>query len=132
MAMNGHLSSQLIERYRQRALRPAELLEADDHLVACEMCRQRLGDEPRERAATRSLAADRAATVMPHLDEESLGAYVEGEREEIDREIADSHLKLCAQCDAEMNELRAFATRMAASPVKEYAPIAPPRLGEKA
>jgi len=130
--MNGHLSAQLIERYRRRALPPAELLDAGDHLAACEMCRQRIGGEPREQAAARSLGADLAATGMTHLDYGSLAAYVEGELDEIDREIADSHLKLCAQCDAEMNELRAFATRMAAYPVKEYAPIAPPLLGEKA
>jgi hypothetical protein len=79
-----------------------------------------------------SVRAELAATEMTHLDYESLAAYVEGGLDSIDREIADSHLKLCAQCDAEMNELRAFATRMAAYPVKEYAPIAPRRLGEKA
>jgi anti-sigma factor RsiW len=130
--MNEHLSAQLIERYQRRALSPAELLAADDHLAACEMCRQRLVDEPRERAAANSVRSGLAQTEMTHLGYERLEAYVEGEIDPIDREIADSHLKLCAQCDAEMNELRAFAAQMAAYPDKEYAPVAPPSFGEKA
>ena len=130
--MSEHFSEQLIERYRRRALSPAELLDVDDHMAACEMCRRRIGDEPRERTAARSLRTDLSATGMTHLDYERLAAYVEGELDPIDREIADSHLKLCARCDSELNELRAFATRMAAYPAKEYAPADPRPLGEKA
>ncbi|HKQ78453.1 MAG TPA: hypothetical protein VJ810_32435 [Blastocatellia bacterium] len=130
--MNEHLSAQFIERYQRLALSPAELLDADDHLAACEMCRQRLVDEMRERAAANSLRANLATTEMAHLGYERLEAYVEGKLDPIDREIADSHLKLCAQCDAEMNELRAFAARMAAYPDKEYAPVASQSFGEKA
>ena len=130
--MSEHISEQLIERYRLRALSPAELLDVDDHMAACEMCRRRLGDELRERATARSLRADLSATGMTHLDYERLAAYVEGELDPIDREIADSHLKLCARCDSELNELRAFATRIAAYPAEEYAPAAPRPLGEKA
>lgn len=111
---------------------PAELLDVDDHMAACEKCRRRLGDEPRERATAKSLRADLGATGMTHLDYERLAAYVEGELDPIDREIIDSHLKLCDRCDSELNELRAFATRMAAYPVKEYSPAAPLPLGEKA
>src|SRR4030095_15865410 len=129
--MNEHLSAQLIERYQRRALSTAELLDADDHLAACEMCRQSLG-ETRERGAANSLRADLAATEMTHLGYERLEAYVEGGLDPIDRVIADSHLKLCAQCAAEMNELRTFAARMAAYPVQEYAPAVPPSFGEKA
>jgi hypothetical protein len=130
--MKDHFSLQLIERYQRRALSPAELLDADDHLAECEMCRRRLGDEPRDRAVANSVRAELAATEMTHLDYESLAAYVEGGLDSIDREIADSHLKLCAKCDAEMNELRAFAARMAAYPIKEYAPAAPPSPTEQA
>src|SRR5262245_24142310 len=130
--MKDHFSLQLIERYQRRALSPAELLDADDHLAKCEMCRRRLGDEPRERAAGNSLRAELAATEMTHLDYESLAAYGENALDPIDREIADSHLKLCAKCDTEMNELRAFAARMEAHSVKEYAPAAPPSHSEQA
>jgi hypothetical protein len=129
--MNVHLSEQLIERYRQRALPPAELLDADDHLAACEMCRQRLGDERRAQATARSLRADLAATGLTHLAYEQLAAYVEGSLDQTDREIADSHLELCAQCAEELGDLRAFATQMDADPAREYAPVTPAPLGEK-
>src|SRR5262249_43066765 len=55
---------------------------------------------------------------------------VEGGLDPIDREIADSHLKLCELCEAELNELRAFAAQLASYPDKEYAPVAPPSFGE--
>src|SRR5262249_14652206 len=129
--MNGHFSAQLIERYRQHMLPPAELLEADDHLAGCEMCRQRLGDEQRVQAAARSLRAELAATGLTHLPYEQLAAYVEGALDQTDREIADSHLKLCAQCAWEIDELREFATHMGTSPAREYEPAAPPSLGKK-
>jgi len=129
--MNGHLSEQLIERYRQRALLPAELLYADDHLVACEICRQHLGDEPRVQAAGLSLRRDLAATGLTHLAYEQLEGYIEGSLDQTDREIADSHLNLCAQCATELDHLRAFTTEMDAYPAREYVPAAPPSLGEK-
>src|SRR5215813_1297507 len=100
--MNVHFSVQLIERYRQRTLPPAELLDADDHLAACEMCRRQLGDKHRVQAATRSLRGDLAATGWTHLPYEQLAAYVEGVLDQTDREIADCHLKLCAQCSWEI------------------------------
>lgn len=134
--MNEHLTEQLIERYRRRALQPAELLDADDHLAACEICRRRLADEGRVQAAGRSLRRDLAATGLTHLDYEQLASYVEGALDPADREIADSHLELCPQCAAELNELRAFATEMEALPAGEYPAMEPapgkrPSLGER-
>ncbi len=129
--MNGHFSAQLIERYRQRALPPTELLDADDHLAACELCRRQLDDEQRTQAVARSLHADLAATGLTHLAYEQLAAYVEGALDQTDREIADSHLELCAQCAEELDDLRAFATQMDAYPARETALAAPASLGEK-
>ncbi len=129
--MNGHFSEQLIERYRQRALSPVELLDADDHLATCEMCRQRLSDEQRAQATARSLRADLAATGLTHLAYEQLAAYIEDALDQTDREIADSHLELCAQCAEELDDLRAFATQMDAYPAREYALAAPASFGEK-
>jgi len=130
--MNEHFSEHLIERYQRQTLSPAELLQADDHLAGCEKCRLRLSDKPREVSTANSLRVELAATEMTHLAYECLAAYVDGELNPIDREIADSHLELCAHCNAEVKELRAFATRMATYPVKEYAPVVPPSPAEKA
>src|SRR6266404_507363 len=129
--MNGHLSAQIIERYRQGSLPPAELLDADDHLTACEICRQHAGDEARVQAAGRSVRSELAATGLTHLDYEELESYVEGTLDQLDREIADSHLELCEQCAGELGELRAFTTEMDAYAAREYAPAAPRSLGQK-
>ena len=129
--MKGHLTEPLIERYREQALPPLELLDADDHLAGCEICRQRLDDEQRVQAAGQSLRRDLAATGLTHITYEQLVLYVDGGLDQTDNEIADSHLKLCEQCSAELNELRAFATETAAYPAKEYGPSAPASVGEK-
>jgi hypothetical protein len=129
--MNEHFSAQLIEGYRRRTLPAAELLAADDYLAADEMRRSPFADERRIQAAARSLRADLAATGWTHLTYERLAAYVEGRVDQVDREIADSHLKLCAQCAWEIDELREFATEMNAYPAREFQPAAPPSLGKK-
>jgi hypothetical protein len=129
--MNGHLTEPLIERYREQALPPAELLDADDHLAGCEICRQRLDDEQRLQAASQSLRRDLAATGLTHITYKQFVLYVDGGLDQTDNEIVDSHLKLCEQCSAELNDLRAFATETAAYPAREYGPRAPSSVGQK-
>jgi anti-sigma factor RsiW len=129
--MNEHFSAQLVERYRQRTLPAAELLEADDHLATCEMCRRRLTNEQQVQAAAQSLRADLTAVGWTHLSYERLAAYVEGGIDQTEHEIADSHLELCAQCAREIDELREFTAEMGAFPAREYEPAAPPSLGKE-
>ena len=129
--MNGHLTEPLIERYREQTLPPAELLDADDHLAGCEICRQRLGDEQRLQAAGQSLRRDLAATGLTHITYEQLVLYVDGGLDQTDEEIVDSHLKLCEPCSTELNELRAFATETVAYPAREYGPRAPTSVDQK-
>src|SRR5215510_656729 len=129
--MNGHLTEPLIERYREQALPPVELLDADDHLAGCEICRQRLDDKQRLQATGQSLRRDLAVTGLTHITYEQLVLYVDGGLDQVDSEIVDSHLKLCEQCSAELNELRAFATETAAYPAKEYGSRAPTSMAEK-
>lgn len=129
--MNGHLTELLIERYREHALPPLELLDADDHLAGCEICRQRLDDEQRLLATGQSLRRELAAIGLTHVTYEQLVLYVDGGLDQTDDEIVDGHLKLCEQCSSELNELRAFATETAAYPVKEYGPRPPSSVAQK-
>ncbi len=127
--MPKHLSVQQIERYCQRALTPAELLEADDHIAACAPCRQKLAE-----AMQTSFSFVRASDIAAkpeHLEYEQLEAYVDSALDEVDREIVESHLELCAECVADVRDLRAFRAMMSTYPTKEYAPAAPPTLWEK-
>jgi hypothetical protein len=129
--MNGHLTEPLIERYREQALPPAELLDAGDHLAGCEICRQRLNDEQRLQAAGQSLRRELAATGLTHIAYEELALYVDGGLDQTDNEIVAGHLKLCEQCSAELNELRGFAAETSAYPAKEYGPRAPSSVSQK-
>jgi anti-sigma factor RsiW len=130
--MSEHLSVQQIERYRQRALSPVELLAADDHIAACASCRQQLA-EAVQASLTFTWAGnkDEMSAGMEHLAYEQLEAYVDSALDEVDREIVESHLELCAECVAEVRDLRAFRAMMSTYPSKEYAPASPPTLWER-
>lgn len=104
----------------------AELLAADHHLTLCDACYARMGraqglDEKLMTAAKafHEAAADHEVT---HLTYEQLAALVDSQLNEIDREIAASHLELCARCATELNDLREVSAGMAVSPTKASAP----------
>lgn len=122
--MTGHLSPEQKGLYLERALPPAELLAADDHLAACETCRGSL----RERAAEKRplaaalgslLSAERAAA---HLTYEQLAAYVDHEADAAEREAIEGHLGGCSMCKEEARDLFAFRETMAASPAQAAEP----------
>ncbi len=113
--MSEHLSTERIARYRQRTMSPAELLTADDHVATCSACRQRLSSEEELEAAYISLRAglEAAGGVEPsHLSYKQLEGYLDGKLDEVGREIVDSHLEVCPQCKAELDDLQRFAARL--------------------
>lgn len=131
--MSEHLSEKQVELFRRRALSPAELLVASGHLMNCAECRNRVGG--RERLKTEILnlhAGIRAAATEPnHLHYEQLAAYVDDGLNEIDREIVESHLEICAPCTTEAHELRAFAAGMAGDVPVVSRPASTPSMRER-
>jgi anti-sigma factor RsiW len=128
--MAQHLSGQQIESWRRKTVPPAELLAIDDHLAACEACRSLLL-APEPQAAFAGLRAEMRAAAREeseHLASELLAAYLDGELDEVDREIAESHLALCEPCTEELQELRAFKALMSTYPAAEYRPAPKPGL----
>jgi len=108
--MPDHLSAEHLEGYRQRTLAPRELLAADDHLAACEVCRQQLRDATplqAPRASILPLPSDDSAPAG-HLSSAQLAAYVSDTADDVDREIVETHLELCHACAEEARDLRAF------------------------
>lgn len=128
MAQSPHLTPEFIERYRQRALAPDELLALDDHVADCEACRARLAEAERKQEVYSFLRADfQAEADEPTcLSYEQLAAYVDNTMDEVDREIAESHLEICPQCEQEVRDLRAFKGLMSTYPAQDHAPLAPP------
>ena len=109
--MADHLTPAQLARYAKRTLSPAELLASDDHLSACETCRQRTGDPQTEEAAFDFLRQDLAAQAklgLSHVSYAQMESYVDNDADTADREIVDSHVELCRTCREELRELQEF------------------------
>jgi hypothetical protein len=124
--MAEHLTDEQIESYRKRTMKPAGLLSADRHCLSCEDCRARLSQSGQLPAAFRNLQQNlhTAARAGPeHLEYELLEAYVDKRANELDREIVESHIELCADCAGELEELQAFAAMLEAPSVGQKHPV---------
>jgi len=127
--MSPHLSEQDLRRYHDRELLPGEILALDDHLANCRSCQ----DEIRARQESQ-VAAQQIITGLQtanhlesaHLLYQEMADYLDNRKSEIDREIIDSHLELCANCRVEMQDLAALKTRLERLPRAQYSPLEAP------
>lgn len=103
-----HPSDSQIERYARRTLGPAELLEVDDHLAACESCRARAAGL----AGTADAVSGLGGALLPagsHLGDEQVAAFVDGSLDARRRSDVQAHLRACADCAREVGELETWA-----------------------
>ena len=127
-----HLSAGQIERYLSRTASPPEIGAILVHSDACPDCRERLSgglDQVNNLVgAWESLLEPSSADIAEpyHLPPEMAAAYLSGHLDDVDLEIADSHLEDCEQCTNEMLELRALE-RLAPRP----AAVSPSALGDR-
>ena len=92
----GHLSAQLMLRYRSRSLAPAELLDLDRHVTDCERCRAALA------LAVNVAAPDeangfgllKATAELSHPALEHWRDYLAQRLDAIDRELCESHFRI--------------------------------------
>jgi hypothetical protein len=106
-----HLTEEEIGQYWQRALPPAELLAADDHLAQCEDCRRSLERMGKNAAGRNVLWRALTGTEPPgssHLSDDDLIAFVEDDWKTAGRQQAIQHLSHCKECSEEAEELRRF------------------------
>jgi hypothetical protein len=103
-----HLTRTEVQKYRRRKLPAEALLAVDDHVAACESCRQLL----REHQPMADPIAVLAQLGETHLSYEEIELYVRGPaRQEAWRRI-ESHLELCRQCREEVADLRKFRQQL--------------------
>jgi DNA-dependent RNA polymerase auxiliary subunit epsilon len=105
--MLKHFSDTDIVNYLERKLPPADLLSADDHLAECDLCYGKIA----ARKSVRSGAANFQIAFLNHIEDdhltyEQLALFVDGEANEIEREIVGVHRKICRDCAAQIDELR--------------------------
>ena len=127
MSATKHLTGEAIELYRTRQSSAAEALAAQKHVADCADCRARLAAAVEADAALLSLrqqtapAEDDAFGADSHLPYEQLALYVDGRLDEVEREIADSHLSFCEDCAADLADLRQYAELAASAELKPAA-----------
>ena len=104
-----HLSSEEMAAYQQRMLAPGDLLRVDDHLAHCETCRGQVGGAERLGRAVDAIRDDLAKGVEPfeHPALEQMATYVDGELDDVERELIESHLAICPSCAEDVADLRA-------------------------
>lgn len=116
--MTEHLREEQLERFRARTLADGELLSVGGHLAACAECRGRLGIPPAQLGARVAQLRESLNAHEPtgHVAYEQLAAYADDALNEIDLEIVEAHLGLCARCEFEASELRSLALSMRTAP----------------
>jgi hypothetical protein len=127
--MAEHLVPEEIEQYQRRTLTPAQLLRVDDHIASCASCRSLVARSQPTAEAMHALRVDLCATAgrePEHLDYERLAAYIDGELDAVEREVAESHTAVCASCATAVQELRSFQALIGTRPAREYSPAPDP------
>ncbi|MEO7674258.1 MAG: zf-HC2 domain-containing protein [Pyrinomonadaceae bacterium] len=110
--MSEHLSKFEAEAYVRGTLPPDKLLQLDDHIVSCTVCRKALAAE--RRAGESGLLATLAQPDYdPHLSFNQLSEYVDHQLNEVDQEIAEHHLNFCDPCRVQVRDLEILRTEIA-------------------
>lgn len=130
MTLTEHISDEIFARYARRNAGAPEILQVQTHIAACAACRAKLArivDE--EKAFTAAIHADFAFEdcmddPAAHLDYEQLEFFVDDKLDGVDREIATSHLAICAECAKDLHDLRMYREIAVAAPAKVSEPIA--------
>ncbi|HET6974010.1 MAG TPA: tetratricopeptide repeat protein [Pyrinomonadaceae bacterium] len=99
--MMEHPTKRELDEYRSRVLAPAAFLSIHRHVATCPGCAAQCPDD-----LARDLEVLHTALLQDetpyHLSPAEVAAYARGTANEIDLEIADSHLSDCAPCRNEV------------------------------
>lgn len=120
MSNTEHLTTEAINRFHERKSKAVELLAVQSHARACTACRARLEQAIDTNVAIASLRRQMTGGDFDfndeplHLPYEQFALYVDGKLDEVEREIADSHLAICAECAGDLADLRRYQTIAAA------------------
>ena len=101
-----------------------DLLAFDRHVAQCGECRNQLTSEDPVTTLLAGLAS--AAAGPEHLSYDQMTAYVDAKSDDVDREIIESHVELCARCAAELGDLAASAQMLSAEAEPDGVPTGGP------
>lgn len=112
--MSRHLSADQIAQYRNKTLASSDLLIVQGHIGGCDECRKLLLESGVIVSAVRAIDDQ---LELPHLSDQQMEDYVDGKLPVDERNSVETHLKRCARCRSEEEDLREFKASFAA----EYA-----------
>lgn len=117
--MSAHLSNEIVERFHNQSLTGGDRGVIYDHILGCETCRRRVVTSQAETAALGKISdhfLPQEGEEPHHLDPATIEAFVDDTLDALDRSTAKLHLEDCAECSAEVADLReSLATMKAAS-----------------
>lgn len=106
--MTQHPTKEELDGYRNRELAPAVFLEVHQHVTACPDCSAQcnsLEDLSRDLEDLNTALLHAPDNDSPyHLSADEFRAYAQGTLDEIDLEIAESHLGICSACLGEVQQ----------------------------
>lgn len=111
-----HLTTEAINRFREHRSQVAELLAVQAHVSVCQTCRAQLEHAIDADAAFLSLRRQMTGSDFNlndepfHLPYEQFALYVDDKLDDVEREIADSHLAICEECAGDLADLRRYQT----------------------
>ncbi len=121
--MISHLTETQLDGFCRQSLTVAELLAVDDHLAACESCRQRLDAALSGDASFAIVQAELLAdTPTAHLSFEQTADFVDGRLAGEALQMANDHLTVCLQCRAAVEDLQAFRQQVTDDLSREVQP----------
>jgi hypothetical protein len=115
-----HITEENFTAYRRRELAAAEMLAVQKHIGACDACREKLAqkfDTEKTFSALRNdFAFDNSADEPEHLPYEQLTLFADGNLDDVEREIAESHFAICPECAKDLTDLKQYQS-IAAAPI---------------
>lgn len=121
-----HISREQLQKYRNRALVPQELVAVDAHLGQCQECRDELS--ALASISDLTVSAVRQAR-FEHITYEQMDAWVDNELEQSERELVMAHIGLCAPCARQLHAYEGYAPAMSAPIITPAQPVV--SLGDK-
>src|SRR5882762_6324948 len=122
----AHISESLMERFSVRTLSETELTNIARHLTGCPECQAEFVSTLRRQRGTANLTFSLSPEIWlrhGHLDYEQLVELGDGKLDATDRELIDTHLKVCPACGEAVRSFLAFREQIAPEMRVSYAPL---------
>ena len=124
--MSDHTSQRLMEEFSARTLDNRRMVEIGEHLASCAGCRQPFHEIQQRRRNFAPVVFDLSPEAWlrwEHFEYEQLVQYVDDSLDETEWEMADVHLKTCAQCREDLRSFRLQRERTETEMSVRYAPV---------